>query len=308
MEAIGKSLYQITIKTLLHIPLIKVDYTIMEDTLNHLQFHEVKLRFFREDMLILKSLPLDIRVEFKSYLHQNGRYTHVHGEDAPIEPIPETRLFDVDLERLSQLRGEELISYIKRMVEEKRYIIVTQLDEYKVPKFPKAEHQPSFFFHMNPEKKVEYNLWNEDFGSICITLLLDNFIKMFLPEGGWLYLLPEETRNIGLRTLEDMSSGFEIINSGPSENGEFLRIAVSTDKVKDELIVSDNPYRCFTWCDCDLFFSNKYGSGEHKVLTSKYGHKYILNIPVSGEFNLSIYYQPKGKDVKFLMNKQFCCK
>lgn len=159
----------------------------MEDSLNHLQFHEVKLRYFREDMLILKSLPLEMRADFASYLHQNGRYTHIHENDAPIEPIPETRLFDVDLERLFQLRGEELISYIERMVEEKRYIIVTQLDEYKVPKFPKAEHLPSFFFHVNPKKKVEYNLWNEDFGSICITLLLDNFIKRFHSCNGYFY-------------------------------------------------------------------------------------------------------------------------
>lgn len=280
----------------------------MEDSLNHLQFHEVILRYFREDMMILKSLPLDIRAEFASYLHKNGRYTRVYEDDAPVEPIPETRLFDVDLERLSQLRGEELIPYIERMVEEKRYIIVTQLDDYKVPKFPKAEHLPTFSFHVNPEKEVEYNLWNEDFGSICITLLLDNFIKRYLPEGGWIYLLPEETRNIGYKTLEDMSSGFKIVNSGPSESGEFIRIAVSPDKLKADLTVSDNPYRGFTWCDADLYFSNKYGSGEHKVPTSKYGHKYILNIPVSGEFTLSIYYQPKGKDVKFLMNKQLCCK
>ena len=98
----------------------------MEDTLNHLQFHNVKLRYFREDVLILQSLPLEIRVEFKSYLKRNGRYTHVHENDEPIEPIPETRLFDEDIERLNQLHGEELISYIMRMVDEKRYIIVNE--------------------------------------------------------------------------------------------------------------------------------------------------------------------------------------
>ena len=96
----------------------------MEDSLNHLQFHNVKLRYFREDVLILQSLPLEIRVEFKSYLKRNGRYTHVHENDEPIEPIPATRLFAADTARLTQSHGEELISYILRMVDEKRYMSV----------------------------------------------------------------------------------------------------------------------------------------------------------------------------------------
>lgn len=98
----------------------------------------------------------------------------------------------MDLEHVSQLQSEELISYIERIVEEKRYIIETQLDEYKIPYFPIAEYHPSFIFHVNTENKVDYILWHEDFGRICIALLLDNFIKKYLPEGGWIYLLPEK--------------------------------------------------------------------------------------------------------------------
>lgn len=280
----------------------------MEDSLSHLQFREVKLRYFREDMLVLKALPIEQRVEFKSYLHQNGRYTHVHEGDDPVEPIPEARLFDEDLDKVCQLCGEKLISYITKMVEEKRYIIVSQYDDYKTPQFPKAEHNHSIFFNVDPEKYVDYRVWLEDFGAISVTLLLDRFVNKYMPEGGYIYLLPEDTKYIGLMSLEDMSSGFKIVNSGPSPMGEFVRLSVSPENLKDVLIVPNNPFRGFSWCNSDSFYSKQYGNGEHKVLKFKYGHKYILNIPVSGEFELAIFYQPKGKPVKFLTSRQFCCK
>lgn len=221
-----------------------------------------------------------------------------------VDSIPDIRFFEADFMKLNQQTEEARVESIRKLLYEKRYIVLSQYDDYKVPNVPvkKDAHDYYYYGDMGKENEVKLKLWLPEFNSICVTLLLDDFIHKNMPEGGYIYLFPEETSYLSLLNIETISSGFRFVNSGPCEpreSCEFIRLAVSPQHIKDEIIVStDVPYGWMSFLHCE----------PHKVSTANYGNKYILNFAVCGEFDLSIYYQPKGQDLHFLTTMGFCCK
>ena len=168
---------------------------------------------------------------------------------------------------------------------------------------------------------VDVEAWLPEFNSCNVTIFCDRLlIKDGKVKEGIIAITDEVFKYISILNIEQQSSGFKIIDKIEKEGKpDVLLLKVCPEDVKDNLIIPNQEYVWggFVWGKDfrgDQFDQNK-GSSSHEkekthlVPTSKYGHRFILNFSVSGEFNLSIFFIPKGggKPV-WLFEKSFCCK
>lgn len=266
----------------------------------------VKHRSLRTAMMILRALPNEMQPGIWTYIKENHKNAFGRQDFNREDKIPEVCLFDEDISTLSELEEERKLGYFLMLVDEKRFILQSKYEHYAAPKLPLPIDNGAI-------ESVQVRLWMPEISSVSVTLFMDAFVSRFMPYGGFLYLLPEDTKYIGIHSIEDMSSGFRIVNTGVSEKNDFVRIEVSQVFVKDKLTIPNSPFAGFAWETDNSFFSKE--KGTHDVPTFRFGHKYILCIPVCGEFGLGIYYQPrlhpsidKYAPISFLWGRAFYCK
>ncbi len=152
-----------------------------------------------------------------------------------------------------------------------------------------------------------------------VTVLCD---RLLMNKGkireGVLAITGEVFRYISILNLEQQSSGFRILKKVEEEGRpEVLLLKVSPEDVKEKLIIPNKEYVWggFTWGENyrkpDILgpFHFNIIKTTHQVPTAKYGHRFILNFSVSGEFGLDMFFIPKdGGETKWIFSKSFCCK
>lgn len=268
----------------------------------------VKRRSLRTAMMVLRALPKEMQSGIWTYVKENHNNAFGRQDFNREEKLPDVCLFDEDIVALSELNEEQRLGYFLALVDEKRFILQSQYEHYAAPQLSLPQLKDN-----NAIESVQVRLWMPEISSISVTLFMDAFVSRFMPYGGFLYLFPEDTKYIGIHSIEDMSSGFKIVNTGVSEKNDFVRIEVSQVFVKYKLTIPNSPFAGFAWETDNSFFSKE--KGTHDVPIFRFGHKYILSIPVCGEFGLGIYYQPrlhpsvdKYAPIHFLMGREFYCK
>lgn len=164
---------------------------------------------------------------------------------------------------------------------------------------------------------VEVKMGLPEMNCYNVTVLCD---KLLMKNGktreGVLAITGEVFDYISILNLEQQSSGFRILKKIKEKDMlEVLLLKVSPEDVKEELIIPNKEYVWdgFTWGvntpkhhPFNPFITIK---TTHEVPTAKYGHRFILNFSVSGEFNLDMYFIPTdGSETKWIFSKSFCCK
>lgn len=112
--------------------------------------------------------------------------------------------------------------------------------------------------------------------------------------------------------IEEQSSGFRMKDYIVGENRNdpaSVILEVNPSYVKDELIVPNEEGEGFYKLGkpkSDLVFTD---SNSRRISTAHFGHDYILNFSVGGEFKLEIDYYVEGEDdLRQIFKKGFCCK
>lgn len=121
---------------------------------------------------------------------------------------------------------------------------------------------------------------------------------------------------ISTLNIEYQSSGFTV-QEADIEKG-ILLLKADPSKIKDELFVPKDVFSGF------MFSGNYRKPGKsnnlddqlldidahyNRVPTKPFGHKYILNFSVSGEFHLEIYYLRNAvEEPSLIFSKSYCCK
>lgn len=154
---------------------------------------------------------------------------------------------------------------------------------------------------------VDVHLWLPEMNGVNVTMLCDRLVDKGNETDGFIFLITDKSdiNCLSVLNIEDQSSGFEIYKQESNENNDILIMKVSPNKIKKELKIPDDCWSGYVWgnhlSDCPI--------PSHGVPTSKFNCKYILNFSVSGEFNLEVYYVPKGEGKPvWLLKKSFCCK
>ena len=174
--------------------------------------------------------------------------------------------------------------------------------------------------HLNMGKyadDVDVEMWLPEFHNRNVTILCDRLVMDDIHNNRKGFLILHTGTNdldcLSLLNLEQQSSGFKIVDRIEDNFGAIV-LEVTPSYVKDELIIPDNPWLGFSWGQEFGFYDDATNSIIHpltskKVPISTYGHLFILNFTVSGEFNLDIYYIRKGDDeMRWIFSKSFCCK
>ena len=112
-------------------------------------------------------------------------------------------------------------------------------------------------------------------------------------------------------SLEQQSSGFKLCDVLRGEKWNdpgTIILEVGPKYVKEELTImnEDKKWEAFGW---DNQNSTSILGHTHQVPTSQFGHSYILNFSVCGEFNLEIYYvSDLDAQAIWVFRKGYCCK
>ena len=164
---------------------------------------------------------------------------------------------------------------------------------------------------------VEVKMWLPEMNCYNVTVLCDKLlVKNGKTREGIIAITGEVFKHISILNLEQQSSGFRIVEKkNEISKPEVLLLKVSPEDIKEELIIPNKEYVWdgFIWGDQyrypDTLYPFDIAKTTHQVPTSKYGHRFILNFSVSGEFGLDIYFIPKdgGETIK-IFSKSFCCK
>lgn len=151
--------------------------------------------------------------------------------------------------------------------------------------------------------EVDVLLWKPEFNGVNVTILCDRLVMDDLHQHKYGRLFLHTDLNcISILNIEQQSSGFKMITP-IEDDSAFVALEISPSNIKDELIIPDKPRTGFKW---GSYISVK---TSHLVPTSRYGHRFILNFSVSGEFDIDIYYYCEGmKAPKCIFEKSFCCK
>lgn len=160
---------------------------------------------------------------------------------------------------------------------------------------------------------VDVKLWLPEFNGYNTTLFCDRLLKQHGEQGFFLLRTNNHDLDcVSLLNIEHQSSGFKLCDvlkgEGDDEKGTIL-LEVSPNYVKDELAIPDEKY---IWDGFRWNYRPKPVSvldHSHPVPTSQFGHSYILNFTVSGEFDLEIYYMPNSDaQAIWVFRKGYCCK
>lgn len=164
---------------------------------------------------------------------------------------------------------------------------------------------------------VDVKMWLPEFHSINVTMFCDRLVMDDMHNNRQSFLVLRTDKNdlncLSLLNLEEQSSGFKIVDRIEEDFGAIV-LEVSPSYVKDELIIPDNPWLGFSWGQDRGVYDHStrsflYPLTSKKVPVSPYGHHFILNFSVCGEFELDIYYLTKGENkMKWVFGKGFCCK
>ena len=164
---------------------------------------------------------------------------------------------------------------------------------------------------------VEVKMGLPEMNCYNVTILCD---KLLMKNGktreGILAITGEVFNYISILNLEQQSSGFRILKKVQEKDmPEVLLLKVSPEDVKEELIIPNKEYVWggFTWGESyrkpDTLNPSDIVKTTHQVPTAKYGHRFILNFSVSGEFGLDMYFIPNdGGEPTWIFSKSFCCK
>ena len=151
---------------------------------------------------------------------------------------------------------------------------------------------------------VDVSLWLPEMNGTNVTMFFDQLV---MKHDGFVILITDkgDINCLSVLNIEDQSSGFKFYKQECTGEKELLILESNPKYIKKELKIPDDCWNGFVW-------GNKHPNQpipSHSVPTSKYRSKYILNFSVSGEFNLEIYYVPKGNGQPiWVFGKSFCCK
>lgn len=159
---------------------------------------------------------------------------------------------------------------------------------------------------------VDVELWMREFNGINTTLFCDRLLKKHGEKGYFLMRTNTEDLNcVSLLSLEQQSSGFklcEVLGGEKYNDPGTIVLEAGPEYVKDELTIlnKENKWEAFGWHNQNPVLELDH---THQVPTSQFGHSYILNFSVSGEFHLEIYYMP-DPDAQpiWVYRKGYCCK
>lgn len=159
---------------------------------------------------------------------------------------------------------------------------------------------------------VDVELWMREFNGINTTLFCDRLLKKYGEKGFFLLRTNTEDLNcVSLLSLEQQSSGFklcDVLRGGEWNDPGTIILEVGPEYVKEELTILNKEYKweAFGWDNQNPVLEPTH---THQVPTSQFGHSYILNFSVCGEFNLEIYYMPDPNvQAIWVFGKGYCCK
>ncbi len=165
-------------------------------------------------------------------------------------------------------------------------------------------------------EEIDVKLWLPELTKRNVTILCDRLLLDDINAGRQgLVILTTRRGDIGCFSywnIEEQSSGFRMKDYIMGENRNdpaSVILEVNPSCVKDELIVpndcSDGFYELGK-PKSDMVFDD---SNSRRVSTAHFGHDYILNFTVGGEFKLEINYLLKGEDdLRQIFRRSFCCK
>lgn len=160
--------------------------------------------------------------------------------------------------------------------------------------------------------EVDVKLWLHEFNSINTTLFCDRLLKKHGEKGFFLMITnTQDLHCVSSLTLEQQSSGFKLCDVLKGEKWSdpgTIILKVDPEYVKDELTImnADKMWEAFDWHNQKSTITD---GSTHQVPTSQFGHSYILNFSVIGEFNLDIYYMPSpDAQAIWVFGKGYCCK
>ena len=161
---------------------------------------------------------------------------------------------------------------------------------------------------------VDVKLWLPEMNAVNTTILCDRLIAKY---GFGCMFLHTELSCISQLNIEYQSSGFHLIDTIKETNMEMLVLKADPTYIRSNLFIPNEWETGFTWSPIVQkygFVRPKYIPFENdrhyqKVPTSQYGHKFILNFSVSGEFGLEIYFLSENEEEPMLIfSKSYCCK
>ena len=159
---------------------------------------------------------------------------------------------------------------------------------------------------------VDVELWMPEFNGINTTLFCDRLLKKHGEKGYFFMRTNTQDLNcVSLLSLEQQSSGFKLCDVLKGEKWNdpgTIILEVGLEYVKEELTIlnKDHEWEAFGWHNQNPVLEPNH---THQVPTSQFGHSYILNFSVSGEFDLEIYYMPDpDAQAIWIFRKGYCCK
>ena len=162
---------------------------------------------------------------------------------------------------------------------------------------------------------VDVKLGLPEMNAVNTTIFCDRLIAKY---GCGCMFLHTEIDCISQLNIEYQSSGFHLFDTIKEADMEMLVLRADPAFIKPNLFIPKKWETGFTWCPTVQKYRIIYKPHNvpfveephfKKVPTSQYGHNYILNFSVSGEFGLDIYYLPEeGEEPMLIFSKSYCCK
>ena len=164
--------------------------------------------------------------------------------------------------------------------------------------------------------EIEARLWLPELTRRNVTIFCDRLVLDDIKENRQAFIvITTRTGDIGCFSywnIEEQSSGFRLKDYLVGEERRdpaSVILDVNPTYVKEELVIPNNVrdgYYKLGETKNNLIYSD---NNSRKVSTSLYGHQYILNFTVGGEFNLEIgYFTQDDDDIRLIFKRGFCCK
>ena len=159
------------------------------------------------------------------------------------------------------------------------------------------------------KKDLEVQKWRPEFGSICVSLLLDKVLSVVNAERGTIYVFTGEKKvegYIALGTMEMQSSGVRYLGSFIHQGMGVMAVEVDKRLVKPELAIPDDKWAGFGCHSQD----NETGSIPVHYLKNDFLNSDVsLTFSVGGEFNLYMLFAKEGESSPWLLfARNFDCK
>lgn len=166
-----------------------------------------------------------------------------------------------------------------------------------------------YYYDWGWSDKVDPKLWLSDMNSVNVTLLMDRLIT------GKGYIVMKtgagDANCISLLNINWQSDGFRLAEVIETREAAAIVLRASNDFLKGYMRVPGRGEHRYEYYE-EGFVWGPENNPEHyiKISTPYYGHHFILNFSVCGEFDLSIYFLPDGQDDELIWvyGKSFCCK